>query len=255
MTYRVELLPDRFELDYHQMGDTFKLLADIRFRAAGTRAGRRRRGDGRHGQQRDTSENPSGARPARRCRDPRHLALRATQQRLYNWTVHRAQHLERELGFPRSALGAPQGGVFGERRAAADTAGGAQPAGSRIQTASTRRSGTGRRVADERQTRRSGEARRLASRRRGGRRGGARAGSRWRSSSSAEREGNREKVLALVRERPGITKAELRDAAGLSSAGVAQNLRRMLDRGEVREEALPSATTSYRIVDGSPRRA
>ena len=52
-----------------------------------------------------------------------------------------------------------------------------------------------------------------------------------------------------MRERPGITKAELRDAAGLSSAGVAQNLRRMLDRGEMREEVLPGAATGYRIVD------
>jgi hypothetical protein len=82
------------------------------------------------------------------------------------------------------------------------------------------------------------------------RRGGApRAGSRRRSSLSAERETNREKVLALVRERPGITKAELKDAAGLSSAGVAQNLRRILDRGEIREEALPGGGTGYRIAD------
>jgi hypothetical protein len=57
-------------------------------------------------------------------------------------------------------------------------------------------------------------------------------------------------TLALVRERPGITKAELTDAAGLSSASIAQNLRRMLDRGEVREEALPSGSTGYRLADG-----
>jgi hypothetical protein len=84
----------------------------------------------------------------------------------------------------------------------------------------------------------------------GDRQGGARrTGLRRRSSSSAEREVNREKVAALVRERPGITKAELKDAAGLSSAGVAQNLRRMLDRGQVREEALLGGATGYRIGD------
>jgi hypothetical protein len=55
--------------------------------------------------------------------------------------------------------------------------------------------------------------------------------------------------VALVRERPGITKAELKHAVGLSSAGVAQNLRRMLDRGELREEALPGGATGYRIAD------
>jgi hypothetical protein len=83
-----------------------------------------------------------------------------------------------------------------------------------------------------------------------GRRGGVRGtGSPRRSSSSAERVVNREQVLALVGERPGLSKAELKDAAGLSSAGVAQNLRRMLDRGEVREEALPSGATGYRIGD------
>ena len=54
--------------------------------------------------------------------------------------------------------------------------------------------------------------------------------------------------MALVRERPGITKAELKDAVGLSSAGVAQNLRRMLDRGQVRAEALPGGATGYRIA-------
>lgn len=52
-----------------------------------------------------------------------------------------------------------------------------------------------------------------------------------------------------MRERPGVTKAELTDTAGLSSAGDAQNLRRMLDRGEVREEALPGGATGYRIAD------
>jgi uncharacterized membrane protein len=81
------------------------------------------------------------------------------------------------------------------------------------------------------------------------RRGARRAGSRQRSTSLAEREVNRQKVIVLVRERPGITKAELRNAAGLSSAGVAQNLRRMLDRGQVREEALPGGATGYRIAD------
>jgi hypothetical protein len=82
------------------------------------------------------------------------------------------------------------------------------------------------------------------------RRGGARrVASRRRSGLLAERDANRDNVLALLRERPGITKAELKDAVGLSSAGVAQNLRRMLDRGEIREEALPGGASGYRIAD------
>ncbi len=79
--------------------------------------------------------------------------------------------------------------------------------------------------------------------------GGARTASRRRSSAPAEREANRQKILDLVRQRPGITRAELKDAASLSGAGVAQNLRRMLDRGELREEALPGDTTGYRLAD------
>jgi hypothetical protein len=81
------------------------------------------------------------------------------------------------------------------------------------------------------------------------RRRARRVGSRRRSSLPAERDAKRDKVLALVRERPGITKAELKAAAGISSAGVAQNLRRMLDRAEVREEALPGGAVGYRIAD------
>jgi hypothetical protein len=80
--------------------------------------------------------------------------------------------------------------------------------------------------------------------------GGARPASQRRSSAPAEREANRQKILDLVRQRPGITRVELKDAASLSGAGVAQNLRRMLARGQVREEALPDGTTGYRIADG-----
>jgi hypothetical protein len=68
-----------------------------------------------------------------------------------------------------------------------------------------------------------------------------------RRPSVAVREANREKVVALVGARPGITKAELRDAAGLSGAGVAQNLRRLLDRGELRQEALPGGQIGFRL--------
>jgi hypothetical protein len=38
-------------------------------------------------------------------------------------------------------------------------------------------------------------------------------------------------------------------AAGLSSAGVAKNLRRTLNRGELREQVLPCGAIGYRIAD------
>ena len=98
---------------------------------------------------------------------------------------------------------------------------------------------------------RVGQPQRCGSQARRGR--SRRVGSRRRSSVSAEREAKREKVLALVCERPGITKAELKAAAGFSTAGVAQNLRRMLDRGEVREDALPGRCD--RVLDRRRRRS
>ena len=75
--------------------------------------------------------------------------------------------------------------------------------------------------------------------------------SRRRTSAAAERDANREKVLSLLGQRPGITKAELKEAAGLSGGGVAQNLRRLLARGDVREEPLPSGVTGYRLAGDS----
>ena len=75
--------------------------------------------------------------------------------------------------------------------------------------------------------------------------------SRRRTGAAVERDANREKVLSLLGQRPGITKAELKEAAGLSGAGVAQNLRRLLARGDVREEPLPSGATGYRLAGDS----
>jgi hypothetical protein len=68
-----------------------------------------------------------------------------------------------------------------------------------------------------------------------------------------ERGANRERLLAAIRERPGVTKAELKVATGLSSAGVAQNLRSLLERGQLREQSLPGGVTGYRL--GTTRRS
>jgi hypothetical protein len=78
----------------------------------------------------------------------------------------------------------------------------------------------------------------------------SRRGARRGSSTPAARKANREKILALVRERPGITRGELKEAARLSGAGIAQNLRRLVERGEVREAQLPGGQVGYRLVDG-----
>ncbi len=95
-----------------------------------------------------------------------------------------------------------------------------------------------------RRARRSGEGA-SASAVKASRRGAGRG-----SGTPAAREANREKILALVRERPGITRGELKEAAGLSGAGIAQNLRRLVERGEVREAELPGGQVGYRLGDG-----
>jgi hypothetical protein len=75
-------------------------------------------------------------------------------------------------------------------------------------------------------------------------------GARRRGATATARAATRESILALIGERPGISKAELRHATGLSGAGIAQNLRRMIGRGEVVEESLPGGETGYRLGTG-----
>jgi len=68
------------------------------------------------------------------------------------------------------------------------------------------------------------------------------------SGRPATRGAGRERVLALVGERPGITRAKLRAASGLSGAAVAQNLRRLRDRGELVESPVPGGQAGYRLA-------
>lgn len=70
------------------------------------------------------------------------------------------------------------------------------------------------------------------------------------AGTRTSRAANREKVVALIGEWPGVTKTELKDATGLSGAGVAQNLRRLIASGQVREEPLPGGQVGYRLGDG-----
>jgi hypothetical protein len=69
------------------------------------------------------------------------------------------------------------------------------------------------------------------------------------SITPAQRANSRTALLALIVARPGITKAELKTASGLSSGSVAQNVRRLVARGELREESLPGGQTGYRVSD------
>jgi len=67
-----------------------------------------------------------------------------------------------------------------------------------------------------------------------------------RAKPPAEREALRARALELISERPGITKPELRQAAGLSGQQAGQLVRRLLTAEAIEEAALPSGSTGYR---------
>jgi hypothetical protein len=68
------------------------------------------------------------------------------------------------------------------------------------------------------------------------------------ASSSA----NRDRLRALVGERPVVTREELETATRFSTAVVAQNLRRMVARGELREQQLPGGQIGYAMASVDP---
>jgi hypothetical protein len=59
---------------------------------------------------------------------------------------------------------------------------------------------------------------------------------------------NRERLLAVIGDRPGVTREELRAATGLSGASVAQGLRRAVASGRVREEELPGGQVGFSLI-------
>src|SRR3954454_4364988 len=69
---------------------------------------------------------------------------------------------------------------------------------------------------------------------------------------SAAKGGNRDRLSAVVDERPGVTWEELQGVTGFSVAVVAQNLRRMVARGELREQQLPGGQLGYSTLATGP---
>jgi hypothetical protein len=67
--------------------------------------------------------------------------------------------------------------------------------------------------------------------------------------------GNRKRLLAVVGERPGVTREELESVTGFSTAVVAQNLRRMVARGALREQQLPGGQIGYATSPVDPHAA
>src|SRR4051812_29687425 len=76
----------------------------------------------------------------------------------------------------------------------------------------------------------------------------------------APRGANREAVLAVVRERPGVTANELAAASGVTGGTLYSLLGRLTDQGEIAKRELPSGQTGYAAASGAraeagPRRA
>jgi hypothetical protein len=63
----------------------------------------------------------------------------------------------------------------------------------------------------------------------------------------ARRGANREAVLRVVGERPGVAVAELAAASGVDRKVLYGLLRRLTERGELRKEALPAGGTGYAL--------
>jgi DNA-binding MarR family transcriptional regulator len=54
--------------------------------------------------------------------------------------------------------------------------------------------------------------------------------------------------LAALRERPGQTREELGMTTELSGASVAQNLRRLIEQGQIEQRALPDGGTVFALA-------
>jgi hypothetical protein len=84
-------------------------------------------------------------------------------------------------------------------------------------------------------------------------RSAATTGGRARSSATpararAPRGANREAVLAVVRERPGVTASELAAASGVTGGTLYALLRRLIAQGELAKRDLPGGQTGYALA-------
>jgi hypothetical protein len=109
-------------------------------------------------------------------------------------------------------------------------------AGSRTPTATRR----GRKTASA-STAKAGDAAKAAA----GARGSAKP-----VGARAPRGANREAVLAVVRERPGVTANELAAASGVTGGTLYALLRRLTEQGELAKRELPGGQTGYALATG-----
>src|SRR4051812_34915156 len=126
-------------------------------------------------------------------------------------------------------------------RSAATTPSAAQSPSTTGRAAESRKAAAGRRTASAS----TAKARPAAKARSGARRSARPARAR------APRGANREAVLAVVRERPGVTASELAAASGVTGGTLYALLRRLTEAGELEKRELPGGQTGYAIGAGA----
>ena len=106
---------DRLELDYQQTSEMFRLLAGIRFKLLALVPAVAGVGTALVGETGMHAEVQLALGLLGFVATLGILLYELRNSELYNWAIHRAKHLERAMGLSSLVLGAPQGGVFGER--------------------------------------------------------------------------------------------------------------------------------------------
>src|SRR3954451_15433770 len=90
---------------------------------------------------------------------------------------------------------------------------------------------------------------RLPDGRRRGRRGGSSARQRRRRAAPGA---NRDAILAIVRDRPGVTAAELSSTTGIARATVSSTVARLAASGTLDRTTLPSGGVGFRLTPDQP---
>ncbi|HEY6890986.1 MAG TPA: hypothetical protein VI300_24500 [Solirubrobacter sp.] len=72
------------------------------------------------------------------------------------------------------------------------------------------------------------------------------------SKPRAPRGANREAILRVVGERPGVSAAELSDVTKISRAVTYNTLAKLIEQGKVAKTELPGGQTGYKASDGAP---
>jgi predicted HTH transcriptional regulator len=75
------------------------------------------------------------------------------------------------------------------------------------------------------------------------------------SRPRAPRGANREAIVRVVGERPGVSAAEISDVTKISRAVTYNTLAKLVEQGKIAKTELPGGQTGYKPSDGAPSKA